>query len=574
LRELAGRLSPPLAETTNADGPARVRADRPDPHESEAARFAMSASGAPAEPTQISSAGGPLRPDTRDYYESRLGVDLSRVRVRGDDSARASGAYGYAFGDEIVLGSRRPAGLLAHELAHVAQQAGGAPTAGLSAAPHRVQRWDSFEHVELGESAAGGPTSLITLQCHDRDFKERATPATWPLVWTTRLASATPEQRRAAAQGLTYGEVVALSGDFYGKYMDLSGAQHSPFEALDIAPLWEIVQLIPLIRGKATTSQLQQVTGGRYLDLAKKNVSHFSNVPVGQRNIDVWSAMHRDALMLAQQAAADPSFANRAWATNAAADHFLTDAFSGGHVRTPRAQLLAQGDLGNVESKILHDLDNTYGVEVTNKRGDPAWIAYGDDALSQAGNATNRRLALDAVELSKRDIANAIAQGPSYVLPPAATPFASEALVPFPVDPSKDRWTGRTPTYRAGPHGPVRVADNYTQMRDDVIAREAPGVIAGFFNDDDQIRAWVSSADLGALGRQPVGEKIRMIDTLLGGFFSWITDADVNAIVRICQSVPDPAEMRLLRDRFYADIPSRMSDIGQRTRVRIALTRI
>jgi hypothetical protein len=364
--------------------------------------------------------------------------------------------------------------------------------------------------------------------------------------------------------------VVALSGDFYGSFTNSSGQTQSPFEALDIAPLTEIVKLIPLIRSSATTtSQLQEATGGRYLALAEKNISHFSNVSVGKRNIDVWRMMHKDAVMAAQQTATDQKFANRAWGINAAADHFLTDAFSAGHLRTPRETLLAEGTLGNIESKILHDLDNTYGVEVTNDRKDPAWIAYGDDNYSRPENATNRRIALEAVELSKRDISDAIAQGSAYVIPDT---FAAEKLVPHPVDASKDRWTGRSPTYVAGPDGTViRQADDYTQMRDRIIAHEAPGIIAGFFNDDDQIRAWVSSTDVAALGRQPVAEKIRMIETLLSG---WISDGDMVAIEKICQSVTTPGEMAQLRAHFQSQIASRMSDIGQRTRFRVALARI
>jgi hypothetical protein len=62
-----------------------------------------------------------------------------------------------------------------------------------------------------------------------------------------------------------------------------------------------------------------------------------------------------------------------------------------------------------VKSKILRDLDSTYGVGVTNRRHDGPWIASGDDNLSRRENTTSRRLALEAVELSRRDISDAIA---------------------------------------------------------------------------------------------------------------------------------------------------------------------
>ncbi|MFJ3880197.1 DUF4157 domain-containing protein [Streptomyces sp. NPDC090077] len=81
------------------------------------------------------TAGEPLDPATRAAMEPRLGWDLSQVRVhtgRGAaDSAAALGARAYTAGRHVVLGEGvRPGSeagrrLLAHELAHVAQQARG-----------------------------------------------------------------------------------------------------------------------------------------------------------------------------------------------------------------------------------------------------------------------------------------------------------------------------------------------------------------------------------------------------------------------------------------------------------------
>jgi hypothetical protein len=255
--------------------------------------------------------------------------------------------------------------------------------------------------------------------------------------------------------------------------------------------------------------------------------------------------------------------ANAAWGINACADHFLTDAFSGGHIRTPRAQLVTSS-IGNIESKILHDLDNEHGVEVTNARGDRPWIAYGDDMINDPRNATNRGLAEEAVRLSRADITAALANG---------TPtFAAERPVPTPVDPSHDRWTGRTPTYVNTSRGPVRQADDYTMTRDRVIASEGPGVVAGFFTDDDQVRAWVARRNLAAIGRQPVSEKIRMIDTLIGGFFSVVSAEDIRTIEIILSSVSTAAEMETLR-QTYGPRATEIGDIGYRTRLRVALAR-
>ncbi|MFJ8579385.1 DUF4157 domain-containing protein [Micromonospora sp. NPDC093277] len=88
---------------------------------------------APAPP--IGSSGEPLDAGTRALMEPRLGWDLAQVRVHtgrnAADSATALGAQAYTVGRHIVLGAGAGPGsdtgrrLLAHELAHVAQQARG-----------------------------------------------------------------------------------------------------------------------------------------------------------------------------------------------------------------------------------------------------------------------------------------------------------------------------------------------------------------------------------------------------------------------------------------------------------------
>jgi Domain of unknown function (DUF4157) len=85
----------------------------------------------------IRSPGQPLDPEASAFFEARYGRDFSRVRVHADhqagESARAVGAEAYAVGWEIAFGEGRyqpqtTAGrrLLAHELAHVAEQKGAA----------------------------------------------------------------------------------------------------------------------------------------------------------------------------------------------------------------------------------------------------------------------------------------------------------------------------------------------------------------------------------------------------------------------------------------------------------------
>jgi hypothetical protein len=89
----------------------------------------------PAVGEALRSAGRPLDPAARSFFESRLGHDFSGVRLhtdaRASESAAAVNALAYTVGRDVVFGAGRyspntPDGqrLLAHELAHVVQQVG------------------------------------------------------------------------------------------------------------------------------------------------------------------------------------------------------------------------------------------------------------------------------------------------------------------------------------------------------------------------------------------------------------------------------------------------------------------
>jgi hypothetical protein len=82
----------------------------------------------------VASPGRPLDPATRAFFEPRLGHDLGEVRTHTDiasgSAAEAVNAKAFTVGNDIIFGAGRyiPASgagrrLLAHELAHVVQQA-------------------------------------------------------------------------------------------------------------------------------------------------------------------------------------------------------------------------------------------------------------------------------------------------------------------------------------------------------------------------------------------------------------------------------------------------------------------
>ncbi len=97
-----------------------------------------------------SGGGAPLDPATRADFERRLGIDLGTVRVhtgaQAAESAQAIHARAYTSGSNVVFGagqyspqSSEGKRLLAHELAHVQQQASGA-------GPSVVQRQSDEDH--------------------------------------------------------------------------------------------------------------------------------------------------------------------------------------------------------------------------------------------------------------------------------------------------------------------------------------------------------------------------------------------------------------------------------------------
>ncbi len=101
----------------------------------------------------------------------------------------------------------------------------------------------------------------------------------------------------------SYGEVMAL-GDFYATPDDM-------FKAPE-AELRELKRLMALDRanpGSVTTKQWQDATGGRYVELATRNSTHFgphnaSLTPLlpgsGANHKDSWENYHKQALQIAQ----------------------------------------------------------------------------------------------------------------------------------------------------------------------------------------------------------------------------------------------------------------------------------
>lgn len=146
---------------------------------------------------------------------------------------------------------------------------------------------------------------------------------------------------------------------------------------------------------------------GRYLKLAENNIDHF-----GIHAIRSYIIGHSIALECAQQIPIDElshesgqhRFA-RCLALDGYAQHFLTDIHSGGHIRTPRVELMNSispysATVAGLLAKCMHDEDSELGVETSNAQQD-SWLAYGDDQL--LSDKAKKQLSI-IVETSQRSI--------------------------------------------------------------------------------------------------------------------------------------------------------------------------
>jgi hypothetical protein len=140
---------------------------------------------------------------------------------------------------------------------------------------------------------------------------------------------------------LSFGDPVALSGDEYRHIDDLIADTRTPEgQARLLAAIRD--DYIP----DPTNSQLLEPTAAQkserfitFVALAAENPLHFNDA--GQA-IDGWTSDHGTAITAALDAGLQNDAAQKqlALAREAFGQHYLTDAFSGGHMRTPRPDII------------------------------------------------------------------------------------------------------------------------------------------------------------------------------------------------------------------------------------------
>jgi hypothetical protein len=153
---------------------------------------------------------------------------------------------------------------------------------------------------------------------------------------------------------------------------------------------------------------------GRYLKLAKVNMDHF-----GRDAVVAYTAGHTAAMKMAaglHGAAPDKAKEKllQIYTANAFADHFLTDLFSAGHLRTPRRALYEMSTTTRGESgflaRAMHNEDNADGLRVRNARGE-SWRCFGDGKELDDESKDNFARAQAAVQASADEIGHAFRTG-------------------------------------------------------------------------------------------------------------------------------------------------------------------
>jgi hypothetical protein len=331
----------------------------------------------------------------RGHLANRVGVDPGSVRVHEDGQAERAGARALATGRDLhfargELHAPDADFLVGHELAHVVQQGHGQPATqakregehGAGALEAEADRVGLA--VARGETAAGtivGRATAGAVQKFDSfEHKEIGDDATKGEHGETKTVELAPGYR------VSYGEMIALAGDFFGSIEQLraiaavDGKGAGTREEIEYLRRVKIPNL-PDKQQTALTKQFSQAAVHaadlRYYKLASSNASHFANPQTGDtdrstaakignsgeqlqevtkgddglwhlgaRLIAVTNSAaghyrlnHLKAIGEAMAAGKAKGSIDTAMAANAFSDHYLTDSFSSGHNRTARTSI-------------------------------------------------------------------------------------------------------------------------------------------------------------------------------------------------------------------------------------------
>lgn len=267
--------------------------------------------------------------------EAGLGLPLDDVRVHSGSAevalADQVSARAFTVGHDVVLGagSADPDPdtatgyhLLAHEVVHTLQPGTGGTALTVGPAGSPAEQEAEAIATQLTDLRFGtGPAAIDAVD----------TPTGAGASRTIRRFGRDEHQQLGDATGdtvdlgggmvLTWGQVVGLAGDEFGSVNDLRAmAQNDPAKLRSIL-------------------SSDSVHSPDYVTLALNNITHFAG---GGTAVQSWEQSHRGALLAAILAGVHDSYPELqdAMLTEAFGQHYLTDSFSGGHIRTPRQEII------------------------------------------------------------------------------------------------------------------------------------------------------------------------------------------------------------------------------------------
>jgi hypothetical protein len=178
---------------------------------------------------------------------------------------------------------------------------------------------------------------------------------------STRGPQLPPTLELGPGFNVTYGDIVAMGGDWFESVAQMTELAKVPGPGKGTREEVEYVLTVEIHGQKARendfSEEARKAAKTRYYGLASSNPSHFLNPREGDTGRGIPEMVgateggkpmgaaanyhdgHRNALLEAARAGNAGEPINQALILEAFSNHFLTDAFSSGHVRTPRQTL-------------------------------------------------------------------------------------------------------------------------------------------------------------------------------------------------------------------------------------------
>ena len=555
--------------------------------------------------------GRPLDEETRAFMEPRFGYDLSTVRLHTDarsaQSATAMNARAYTVGRHIVFahgqyspGSESGRSLLAHELTHTAQQAGSVPM---------IQRQE-FPSAASSDSKtvprppyipleANVQLKLITLspQLLEQLPEGEVVGLTFPVQDSAGVLVGGPFSSIGAAAIQNTGQTVLRSG-FNAAGPNAIGIIGFPGRGVG----WGHTAVYVRVNGQITMTRgfMPQMMSSEFLGNMSGVRAGATSVPgvftSASGGTPGLPAFMRDAaqtiefpvsLEQAQQAMAElpntgvppEGFAQRYSAKPAklgdlnatncvgAACSFVEGQL-GGKVGTSKQGPIAEPanpEIG-LQGRFMKASNPDMAAEVGELNALPKAtgagargamptkfkvVKWGGRAFLVLGGVLAIKHTLEAPDEEKPRVASV--EGSAFLAGVGAGALAGLACGPGAL----------VCSIVFGAAAGIAAA---------IVAGEAANVAYDeALGNDEKVRQWIARHSAATLASVPAEAKVRMILALMAG---WISGEDVQAIETICASVSAKTDADLIRTAIEPQIVPMMTSIGQRTQVRVALSRM